>query len=866
MVSPQRKSRAPWRYPRSVNGMRRRLTALVVLFAVLVGVFPWTALAGAYTGIPYEVTRPQLSSQSRPGPGGGLGADRPTGTVVTGQLGISNNIMSPNTKWEEMVALRCLVQARGDSAYRSVPQDRQRVAVSVVSAVALLGTGVTGDEVTEAIRSTMGEGYDIDALGLSDSDLERGGDIVATALIRNALDDGDQLKGYEGILIDRSVAPSGRDRALYNPDASLPANLGLQQGCATMVKVESSKLSFTDILKPGNLNQALTMMMLWPVLGFSEWIFNWTSGPALRMNLFTPHVERGETFLSVQGMFGDEDCRDENNMVDQRCEEFQRYGFDTAIADSAALKRSDNVILGSSSLWLQASIALRPIAAIAISAFLAWGALTHFWTTNTQRNLHWRRLLPRTVLALALLLLMPALVSWGITGSNVFVKALFEDPNYCLTAGQAGVDCGTALSGIARTIELSTIPGQDALGGVVDAFAGLSAINMIYKAFVLVLMSMVMVFLMVLGLARQLLLVGLIVSMPVIMILLMGEHGARWLTRWVRLMIAALALPMYTAVILKLAMMLNPALLSENPAFIARFAGMLLLLLALFLILKGFQWLRNWAFETPGKNYFRQSQRWAAGKAKQAATGAAIGAATGGVGAAAMMGAGGGGVSQVAGAKLGLLLRQRGLRLGGRKASAAAASDTPPKGAGKVKKATAAVRDGAPGSTINLTNPEGGEGAEAGLGAGGRAADTSSAEAGAAPGAIAPRPAESAEGSPLGHAASKESVAARIQKVVLDTQPGATATAGPIATSARQQDPARRVQVSPSNPDQRARRGGAGRGGLAGAPPTNPNPSFGGAPPASAASEGAPQPPNPQNQKPPPPNPQQQPRKPPPRR
>jgi hypothetical protein len=440
-------------------------------------------------------------------------------------------------------------------------------------------------------------------------------------------------------------APGGLGRLVLVPanDASgVAASIAMRNvpaACLPTVSVnmiQSADLK-TFILHPFQFMRSL-LTNVWASI--AAFLYNLFSPMVWKLGFFTPHVERGETFVDV--MRWDAQCFNPVAGAGSKTTACTNsaLGFDTANIDTNHI---ENVA------WVRASKVVRLLVTSTYFLIIAWSALVHVARPGRQSSWNLYTKLPQVILATFIVLLAPPAIGIGITVSNQFTTAAFN-------GGLGG--CGQASGLTSCSVESQTNSVISNSGSLVNVsenhgvankaaawLGGFWAGPMEVRLMAMTITGYMLAILAIYSMLRQLGLVLLIITLPVAATALIDQrwHGA--FRAWFKLLIACLMAPPLIAVVGAVGFMINPLNQGDlsQLTFMSRIFGLALFCVTIYAMSMVMVGLRKWAVgggnsSIAGKMWSKAGKGMTAGRLKrslsQSPLNRPIGAAAGRIGGA----------------------------------------------------------------------------------------------------------------------------------------------------------------------------------------------------------------------------------------
>lgn len=409
---------------------------------------------------------------------------------------------------------------------------------------------------------------------------------------------GDRLN-YEG---DKGIRISPQTQYLLKV-TDKPRELydNLPKDCVIGARVSGDRPAPTLGMMFKDFPLFLTASLAWTPNKLGEWLYNSVSTPAFKFSLFTPHVERGETFLDVfQGGHSSEERA------------IEMTGFDPAnvprtVAEQKNVNVDDTIANDTESApWIKAFLLVRYLLALFYVLILVAGGFIYMVRGSGFIELGQRRrrsvldVIPRMVLSIIFMLVGPALIGGMITMSNLFTKTLFnqdpscpavdeETPVYKLIREgryeQSGQQCDPR-SNLANVVTQQYNGDQNGAGDVI-------ALTM--ETLTIVALAVAMLFLLLIAIMRQVILIGLVALLPLAAFLFMFARTQDLSIRYMKALVACIFLPVIMAVIIKLGISVNPLYgLDSTNSDVITLISALLMIGTLFLAVRSASMARAW--------------------------------------------------------------------------------------------------------------------------------------------------------------------------------------------------------------------------------------------------------------------------------
>jgi hypothetical protein len=349
---------------------------------------------------------------------------------------------------------------------------------------------------------------------------------------------------------------SSEINGLINSSATNPLQLtsNLPEACA-LSPITPVEPTITDAFSsPGKF---ATNILLYVPADLASSTFDFLQPFAFKYTFFTPHTERGDLMWEIPDSCSPTSTANSalsKNKITETCAGGQPLGFSSSPDTS-----------GDRAWFLNTAIFLQWLISGTYFLTLFTAATLYIFRGSRRNSLNVIKLAPRLVLSIVLTIFAAFLIGALISVSNVLVKIIF-DFNSVEAVGSVNtflLQAGNIVGGpeiFQRFIAL-------VVGGLTAFF---------YLSFVLV------------SLARQVILVALVVLAPLAAFSLLSERWTHYFKIYIRLLLIVVLLPVVLAFILKTGMSINPLVSSPAESYgnIEGALGLLLMLITFALMYK----------------------------------------------------------------------------------------------------------------------------------------------------------------------------------------------------------------------------------------------------------------------------------------
>lgn len=345
-------------------------------------------------------------------------------------------------------------------------------------------------------------------------------------------------------------------------------------------------------------------------------------GPlAFQYAFFTPHVERGETFMTIRNCAGGS-----SSSGISKCKGVEELGFDqTLLSGQDAVERQGTVP------WLRFMRTMTYLTSMTftiVALFIALMLQRPDW--SSARKAQALRVIPLMLVASLVMIGGPWILGGMISFTNYFAQAIFSGLD-CGSAGAsctAGSDFNLALSNLSFSFNLLGAEGAAvrAAGVAVPHLTaatlgseiGVNLFGDLLTIIVLAMATWFMVFILAAALLRQVLLIIAIIAIGPMAALLIFDSTRHHFMTYLKIVAALLLMAPLMALVIRVGTMLNPlATLNPVNGNFDPLIGMIMLVGTLWLARRVPTFLRQWATGSSGQTITGKIMGWT-GKGAQA--------------------------------------------------------------------------------------------------------------------------------------------------------------------------------------------------------------------------------------------------------
>jgi len=332
----------------------------------------------------------------------------------------------------------------------------------------------------------------------------------------------------------------------------------LPAGCDLGGYVPPDGPKFSDLLSDKFYETWVQIVFALPAhFGGSLW--NVAFGPALKLNFWTPHSERGDTYFNVVDSCDPSTAETPQqrtrllNKISTQCDSGKPLGFD---------KRRFNPEDQPKWLWIREFLQWLVSGTYFIILFTS--ALVFMVRGTASQTWNVMRLVPRLILSILFTIFSAFIIGAVISTSNLLIQALVGSGNQAsLSMLNAIVQHAWIAAGVGEGL-------RNVLDAIVILPMGLFAIGLV-----------------IIGIIRQITLIGLVLLAPVAGFCLIIEKWRHWFNRWWAMLLVVCGLPLIMAGVLRIALMINPLLTNTGASYgtLLGFFGVILIVATMWFLL-----------------------------------------------------------------------------------------------------------------------------------------------------------------------------------------------------------------------------------------------------------------------------------------
>jgi hypothetical protein len=348
---------------------------------------------------------------------------------------------------------------------------------------------------------------------------------------------------------------------LIPSSASTPLGLSAEmpEACGMLIAGTDEPTLQSQLLHPGDF---LLDQVLYVPGKLANASFEFIQPHAFSYTFWTPHTERGDLMWQIP-----ESCQTNGqgstylsqSEISDACDGTQSLGWSESAFDNP----------GQGSWFISAAQVIQWLVSGMYLLILFASAIVYMFRGHRGQSLNILRLVPRILLSVLLTLFAGVLIGAGISVSNMAVQAIFEFSN------------SKPLGSLNAIILHSghVVGGPDLIQRLVELLVSAAAV---FFYFVFVLAS----------LARQVLLVALVITAPLAAMCLIVPRWRKHFSTYLRVLAICLVVPIALAGILKVGMSINPLLINPEGAYGSTegFLGLLLIIVTLWMMYKAIRW------------------------------------------------------------------------------------------------------------------------------------------------------------------------------------------------------------------------------------------------------------------------------------